>query len=727
MIKTGFFIMIFTCISFCGGSGGKDAGQDSLQDTEADTTADILQDEQSDAQDTSIDTKSEYVDMVEDFKDTGIEEESVQDISPDMAGETTETYSEIEEPGQELEEIFSEEIEDEQENPETEPVCIEDEVGVFLWNDADIYTIKAGETLSGLMLCADKSEDWFRFVSENEQKTIWNFKLSLTGVSDVDFYLYKDGFASEWDYLYYSILGDPVTAELEKGTYYLRVVQYSGYGSYELSVQMGCSWDSDCVSPLVCDLTLSECVSVPSKVCGDGDDLFEDNNASSQAKEFPEPDKKAEGKICTDDLDWFKFNITEDGTTLNAVLDWTDTSDLDLYLFDESGNSIDIGYFEKPEKLSGVMLGKGTYYLLVSMFSEGEEMFSSYSLSVEAASEKCTSDLDCSKTKILRAKCLTETGVCVELESETPLENGSICDSGEDCASNVCANLGPFTDHSGGKNICSNNCSKNEECASLGEDFFCFSMVENGICWKICEKDDDCPVVKGYFDYIFTKCNLMETSPSKGSCMEIECTDNQACAENEISIVCDMETLSCVECMTDEDCKLNDSSYGLLCDKDKKWCYCKETTDCQEGQACDKYSEMCFEKECDIDADCPDPENQFCGNGFCYTKECENNDNCKDNPFEILCKNDTFECVECMTSQDCQNNPDALGLKCDKTIASKPYCVCYEDGDCIDNKNGKICDFALKYCGCDTIADCPDGSQKCDYHPDYSGVKICLY
>jgi hypothetical protein len=201
------------------------------------------------------------------------------------------------------------------------------------------------------------------------------------------------------------------------------------------------------------------------------------------------------------------------------------------------------------------------------------------------------------------------------------------------------------------------------------------------------------------------------------------------CADE--SLVCDVETGQCVQCVTDDECAYlgNDvclsnhtcgctadaqcagRAVGTRCVSTAQQCGCDSPADCPSASApaC-ATAHQCgcgSNAECAGDAGAPGYDVCDTATGLCV--ECVTDSDCTD-PNNRVCDPTTNLCLPCRTSADCAQNVD--GPVCGdlgQYTAGIGMCGCLVDSDCVGHAGGPDCvsnGSPYSKCGCKTAADC---------------------
>jgi Cys-rich repeat protein len=201
-------------------------------------------------------------------------------------------------------------------------------------------------------------------------------------------------------------------------------------------------------------------------------------------------------KICglpASEADYFKFTAS-DGDNVTVSLSWADTTqDLDVSVLDAKGNLIGLDFYKNPAVIKLDYLPKGTYFVNIQRFDgmTGVADVTPYTLDFSRTTgNKCASITDCAKdgaNAFLRGSC-NAAGACESIDGQGKVEQGKACDSGNDCASGVCAET-PFNQNASKFAFCTVPCTKDAEC---GTDQVCTTVFTKNFCTAKCAKDSEC-------------------------------------------------------------------------------------------------------------------------------------------------------------------------------------------------------------------------------------------
>jgi hypothetical protein len=167
----------------------------------------------------------------------------------------------------------------------------------------------------------------------------------------------------------------------------------------------GCQGDADCPSGTYCSFgsftsidnavgrhcvpQSFSCTSAPPPPPSCQDDALEDNDAIEQAASLPSGTTSlvsCPGEGSSDDEDFYSLAVGNEGT-LDVELSGGSASDLDLVLYDGSGQVIDVSASASSTESVTACLPAGTYYVRVHAY--GTPTDNPYSLSWNLTAESC--------------------------------------------------------------------------------------------------------------------------------------------------------------------------------------------------------------------------------------------------------------------------------------------------------------------------------------------------
>jgi len=295
----------------------------------------------------------------------------------------------------------------------------------------------------------------------------------------------------------------------------------------------------------------------------------------------------------------------------------------------------------------------------------------------------------------------------------------------------------------------STDCSDDFDCMKLGTDKFCLRkcIQGNGDCLPGYECKNYCVPLSGKCEgCVVTGCPANEIcNPKDGKCFtpkktceqcgyDLECGDKAGCMRTRYGF-----GLCMPACASDADCPAKyscqpDNKGIKLCEpdhlseccpvdrpimlRDGKCVECTRSSDCKNGEECDRNTFTCH-------APCPDGTMACPDDHKCH--ECCANEDC---PGHQKCTN--YQCTGdicgCATDADC-NSGNTQGLKCSTNgFCYDPTGKCNGETSCCDTGSGSECfdlsslfggmgggmggGMSISICTCDNGAKCA-GSIKC--------------
>ena len=316
--------------------------------------------------------------------------------------------------------------------------------------------------------------------------------------------------------------------------------QRDGTNTYSISFTYAntCQWDDDCDGDDVCDPIDLLCGAYVEADCGaDGNDpegnALDPNGTDSNAYDLnlgTGGDQRTTVTVenlngCIEDLDFFAFEIGEDGHGVTISVDFaTDGATGGIYAFDASLDSEPIFAAEtgvEDPTLDLTHGAAGPYLLAVQLQpqSESAPMDSAYTLTATYSSEGCTDIASCSDTAF--GNFCTD-GVCGNIEGEGTIAVGESCDSYDDCAGadGEEPTADCFTD---GANPASWVCVSTTDCteddaADCGSGLYCNESA--AYCVPNCVDDEYCSEDTFCYD-----------EGSGLACISRECYEDETCTE----------------------------------------------------------------------------------------------------------------------------------------------------------------------------------------------------
>jgi hypothetical protein len=258
-----------------------------------------------------------------------------------------------------------------------------------------------------------------------------------------------------------------------------------------------CETSFDCTSAAKprCDATTNTCVAGIDS-CTNDDANEPANDGPAGAVSIVGNAASLSGAICSSprriEADFYSFQVTSVGETWNFDLNWNGGRDLDLVVFDASGNDLGLSYWENPEHVRVTYLPVGTYYARVTDFSTATTMSVGYTLNVtRTAGSGCTTRAQCAgeyRNQLYRGYCVA--GACVPIAGAGTVAEGSACDSVSDCASGLSCPSFFFVANADTRDVCGKTCTSDSQC-NTGE--VCTTYLDNNLCVQKCTTDAQCP------------------------------------------------------------------------------------------------------------------------------------------------------------------------------------------------------------------------------------------
>jgi hypothetical protein len=242
-------------------------------------------------------------------------------------------------------------------------------------------------------------------------------------------------------------------------------------------------------------------------VCATGTDACTADDASEPANDGPSgavvltPDAggafTTTNQICSSprtEADFFKF-AADAGDAWDLTLTWTGTRDLDLEVFNATGQTFGLSFWEQPETMHLSYLPAGTYWIRVTDFSAVTTAPISYTLAGQRVTTTgCTTRADCAadyRNQIYRGDCVN--GACVSITA-TDLGAGSPCDTEDDCSDDLACPDFYFVADADTRSVCAAYCTTDSNCTAMGADYVCTTYLATGnFCVQKCTSDAQCP------------------------------------------------------------------------------------------------------------------------------------------------------------------------------------------------------------------------------------------
>jgi hypothetical protein len=348
--------------------------------------------------------------------------------------------------------------------------------------------------------------DWYVFTLTGD--TDLGFDLTGTIGVDVNFEVY-DGTHALIGTL--NAIGDEhVRATLPADTYYIKVTQATPAATMAATAYTLTLLTPDCDTNFDCTVDGAS-VCIASGTCGAGPSacLADDANDTGTDDDGPAGANAltsgvpAIGSICSapdpylTESDFYSINVTT-GQGLSISLDWTGTSDLDVYAYDSTGRQYGFTYWAHPEVVTLSDLPAGLVYVQVVLYSPNGATTTSTAYTLTAtttAATTCASADDCDNvfsTQIYRGDC--DAGACHFIAPTTPIASGA-CDSADDCTSGMCSYL--LFEDDAHLSVCTTACTASADCVGAQTGFTCTTPFNTNFCVPACTGNLDCGVNAG--------------------------------------------------------------------------------------------------------------------------------------------------------------------------------------------------------------------------------------
>jgi hypothetical protein len=203
-------------------------------------------------------------------------------------------------------------------------------------------------------------------------------------------------------------------------------------------------------------------------------------------------------KICSmpsSESDFIAFDVTTVGETWALSLAWTGSPDLDMAIFDATGNAMGLSFWEQPESIELTYLPVGRYYIEVTQFAPASSTDPvSYTVTAtRTLGTGCATTADCAavyRNQLYRGSC--DAGACVRIEGDGAVPTGGACDSNDDCAAGRSCPSFFFVANSDTREVCEPTCSNDIDCA---HGFVCTTYLTTNFCVAKCTDDEQCPTL----------------------------------------------------------------------------------------------------------------------------------------------------------------------------------------------------------------------------------------
>ncbi|HEV7554000.1 MAG TPA: hypothetical protein VGO00_01030 [Kofleriaceae bacterium] len=262
-----------------------------------------------------------------------------------------------------------------------------------------------------------------------------------------------------------------------------------------------CVTSFDCSSPTapVCEPRMHTCVA---GVDGcSADDAGEPANDGPAGATVMAIDGLGHGSVAAEicsmpssESDFIAFDVTTVGETWTVSLAWTGSPDLDMAIFDATGNTMGLSFWEQPESIELSYLPVGRYYIEVTQFAPGTSADPvSYTVNAtRTLGTGCTTTADCAadyRNQLYRGSC--DAGACVRIDGNGMVPTGGACDSTDDCAAGRCPSFF-FVANADTREVCEPTCSNDVDC---GHGFVCTTYLTTNFCVAKCTDDEQCPTL----------------------------------------------------------------------------------------------------------------------------------------------------------------------------------------------------------------------------------------
>ncbi|MEK6813008.1 MAG: hypothetical protein AABX86_02745, partial [Nanoarchaeota archaeon] len=213
--------------------------------------------------------------------------------------------------------------------------------------------------------------------------------------------------------------------------------------------------------------------------------------------------------------------------------------------------------------------------------------------------------------------------------------------------------------------------------------------AENITCSTSCIEDWDCgsgfgACVNGTQSQTCVDKNTCGSTFNKPNATRVcaECSAGTECSDGK---VCDVSKSVCVECLSNSQCAVGNST-KRICEPATHTCVgCLNDSQCSSNEVCNPTTKSC-QPECSSDNDCTG--GFVCQNSTGLCVECKTDLNC---PLNEVCKTSTNLCVECTSNNDCDAG-EVCNLNTNTCSASAVNATTTGSRFCEDN--GKHCEGA---------------------------------
>jgi len=264
-------------------------------------------------------------------------------------------------------------------------------------------------------------------------------------------------------------------------------------------VECETSFDCDNVANGRCDDTTYTCE--PGEDACAADDAGEPANDGPSGARVLMPDytgvATATGKICASPFsedDFFAFDVETAGETWALSLDWIGTRDIDLKIYDATGNVFGLSFWDHAERTKLTYLPVGRYYVEIDEFATDPIATPiDYTLTAQRTTGPgCTSANDCAaeyRNQLFRGEC--SAGACIDIAGNGAVTEGGACDSESDCLPELACPSFFFTADSDTRERCAPICGSDAECPT---DQVCTTYFSENFCVARCTTDLHCPI-----------------------------------------------------------------------------------------------------------------------------------------------------------------------------------------------------------------------------------------
>jgi hypothetical protein len=276
----------------------------------------------------------------------------------------------------------------------------------------------------------------------------------------------------------------------------------------------------ECASSFDCGVAARSRCDTSSHVCVAGTDQCTSDDATEPGDDGPAgaivlaAGASHDAKICASPLnaesDYYAFDVTTVGEDWLIQLGWNNTRDLDLEVFDATGQVVGMSFWERPESVELTYLKPGRYYARVSEFATSTNTNPvAYTIATaHATGPGCTTAHDCAspyRNQIFRGDCVA--GSCVALDGNGATSEGGACDSQSDCATDLHCPSFFFVANADTRETCSHECTSDTQC-DPGD--VCTTYLPTNFCVAKCTSTSQCATA-------------VDTAPSSGPWARLTC------------------------------------------------------------------------------------------------------------------------------------------------------------------------------------------------------------